>query len=141
MANGLKFIAGPFSARSGDACLVVRTNVDRYLFNIQDGQFGGRIYGCFGDFVFRPGLCLMCSDEFELKVVRERIEWDYGAVANQFSSNPSELRRISKDNGYAKELLRVCFLLSNCYLCLNGNKVTTINYFGTVPPTLEEYLV
>jgi hypothetical protein len=35
-------------------------------------------------------------------------------------------------------LCTVCFFLLNCYTCMNGSATNTI--FGTVPPTIDEYL-
>ena len=48
--------------------------------------------------------------------------------------------KLAKRNPYALEQLRVCHLLVNCYICLNGDQASLDNTFGVPPPTLEEYL-
>ena len=39
----------------------------------------------------------------------------------------------------AIEQLRVCHLLTSCYICLNGDHAGSINTFNIRPPQLEDY--
>jgi hypothetical protein len=45
-----------------------------------------------------------------------------------------------KKKPYAIKQLHVCTLLTNCYICLNGDTVGSNNTFGLNPPRLSEYL-
>ena len=48
--------------------------------------------------------------------------------------------KIAKERPYAIEQLRVCTLLTNCYVCMNGDVAGNDNTFGLSPPMLSEYL-
>jgi hypothetical protein len=48
--------------------------------------------------------------------------------------------KIAKERPYAIEQLRVCTLLTNCYVCMNGDVAGSDNTFGLSPPMLSEYL-
>jgi hypothetical protein len=48
--------------------------------------------------------------------------------------------KIAKEKSYAIEQLRVCMLLTNCYICFNGDTAGSNNTFGLSPPRLSEYL-
>ena len=48
--------------------------------------------------------------------------------------------KLAKKKPYVVEQLRVCHLLLNCKVCLNGDVTGSTNTFGVVPPTLENYL-
>ena len=41
---------------------------------------------------------------------------------------------------YAIELLWVCHLLINCYVCFNGNQASGANTFAHPPPSIDQYL-
>ena len=48
--------------------------------------------------------------------------------------------KIAKERHDAIEQLRVCTLLTNCYVCMNGDIAGSDNTFGLSPPMLKEYL-
>ena len=48
--------------------------------------------------------------------------------------------KIAKETPYAIEQLCVCTLLTNCYVCINGDVTGSDNTFGLSPPMLSEYL-
>lgn len=76
-----------------------------------------------------------------LKAARITIEKNYAMIGNVFRiCYSTENFKLAKKNPYALEQLRVCHLLANCYVCLNGDQASSINTFGCAPPTLEEYL-
>jgi len=72
---------------------------------------------------------------------RQTIEHGYGDVENIFRicSRPESLR-IGQNNSHACRQLRVCHLLVNVYVCLNGNKASSFTKFNCPPPSLKEYL-
>ena len=69
------------------------------------------------------------------------VEKNYAMVSNLFRI--CEMRddyKIAKERPYAIEQLRVCTLLTNCYVCMNGDVAGSKNTFGLSPPTLSKYL-
>ncbi len=48
--------------------------------------------------------------------------------------------KLAKEKPYAIKQLRVCTLLTNCYICFNGNTASSDNTFGLSLPRLSEYL-
>ena len=76
-----------------------------------------------------------------LKAARITIERNYAMVSNIFRiCSSKEGYKLAKRNPYALEQLRVCHLLTNCYICFNGDQASCDNTFGVSPPTLEQYL-
>ena len=127
--------------RWGDARMVNESKVDEYLFLIQRDLFGGWIFACLGDSAFKNGLVLFHNNDINLKGVRIAVEWSYVDVASLWKiCDRADMNRLLNEADYAIEQLRICYLLTNCYVCLNGSHVTQPNFFGTVPSTLEEYL-
>ncbi len=49
--------------------------------------------------------------------------------------------KITKKNPVTIKQLRICHLLTNCYVCFNGNQARSISTFNISPPSLEEYLL
>ena len=113
---GITFIYGPCSARWGERRMVNESGVDQFLLDLQMPHFQGWIYGCFGDSAFRNGFVLFNNNDVNLKGLCESVKWDYGEVSNlwKICANPS-MSRINDDSSIAKEQLRICYLLSNCY--------------------------
>jgi len=69
------------------------------------------------------------------------IKKNYAMVSNLFRiCAMADGYKVANVNPYAIEQLRVCTLLTNCYVCLNGNTASSDNTFGLSPPTLDEYL-
>jgi hypothetical protein len=48
--------------------------------------------------------------------------------------------QLGKKRPYALEQLRVCHLLVNCYICLNGDQASGVNTFNCPSPRIEDYL-
>ena len=139
------------------------SNLDAFLTWLQQGAFrlanGAEIfYSVFGDGTFNVGRrCIqsyfrafgmgaaLTAGERKvnnaMKAGRIVIEKNYAATSSIFRicSHP-ENYKLAKKHPYAIEQLRVCHLLTNCYVCLNGNQASSSNTFGVSPPTLEEYL-
>ena len=77
----------------------------------------------------------------KIKPCPQAIEWSYADVENIFKicSNPANYR-LGKRLPYAQQQLRVCHLLSNIYVCLNGSKTSSYRKFRCSPPELDDYL-
>ncbi len=48
--------------------------------------------------------------------------------------------KTAKKSPVVLEQLHVCHLLTNCYVCLNGDQVKSTHTFNISPPLLEDYL-
>ncbi len=163
MPNSLSTLFGPVLARRADAGVLAMSNLNEFLVKSQRGCFfteaGEEVYYCgFGDGTFNLGLqCLQSYyREFnrgaELDDARARcnaamrsariaIEKNYGMVSSLFRiCCTKESNKLAKKNPVAIEQLRVCHLLTNCYVCLNGDQAGSMNTFGITPPRLEDYL-
>ncbi|KAL9189077.1 hypothetical protein ACHAXT_011567 [Thalassiosira profunda] len=163
LPNGISTVFGPVSCRRGDAAVLAMSNLNPFLCFIQHGLFfagaGMAVYyGVFGDTAFNLGMeCVQsyfraygagaqltdaqkkCNGA--VKAARITIEKNYAMKANLFRiCNSKEGLKLAKKNPYALEQLRVCHLLVNCYVCLNGDQASSINTFGVSPPKLEDYL-
>ena len=77
-----------------------------------------------------------------MKAARIVIEKNYGQVSNEFRiCCLKEGSKIAKKQPIAIEQLRVCHLLTNCYICMNGDQAGSVNTFNLCPPWLEDYLL
>ena len=76
-----------------------------------------------------------------MRSVRITVEKNYAMVSNLFCicSNKDNYK-IAKEKPYAIEQLCVCTLLTNCYICNNGDVAGSNNTFGLSPPKLSDYL-
>ena len=76
-----------------------------------------------------------------MRAARIAIEKNYAMVSNIFRiCGSAEGNKIAKKHPVVLEQLRVCILLTNCYVCLNGDQAGSVNTFNISPPSLEEYL-
>lgn len=164
LPNGITTLFGPVSARRSDCGVERMSNLNAFLLHLQHGMFwvhdGGAwlYYSVFGDGAFNIGKqCIQSyyraigaggqlSDEEKkcnnaMKAARITIEKNYGMTSTIFRiCNSREGFKLAQNNPYALEQLRVCHLLVNCYVCLNGDQASSDNTFGCNPPRLEEYL-
>ena len=162
MPNEITTVYGLVSARRGDAGLLQMSNLNVFLAWIQYGAFffsgAWLVYSVFGDSAFSIGLeCCksyyrtftnggQLSDEetkvnHALKAAWITIEKNYAMIGNIFRICESpEASKLAKKNPYALEQLRVCHLLTNCYVCLNGDQASCDSMFGCTPPKLDDYL-
>ena len=133
------------------------SGLDGFLRYIQQGA--ADIYGLFGDGIYNQN-GLMCIRSYyrsygplnmltpwkqrvnqKMRPIRETIEWSYGDVGNILRLSPCpDNYKLGKRHPYAQAQLRTCFLIYNCYVCLNGNKSSSYNMFDCRPPSLENYL-
>ncbi len=76
-----------------------------------------------------------------MRSARITVEKNYAMVSNLFHicSNKDNYK-IAKEKPYAIEQLRVCTLLTNCYVCMNADVAGSDNTFGLSPPKLSDYL-
>ena len=162
MPNGLTALFGPVSARRSDVGVLYMSNLDAFLCFIQRGLILAMVlpvlYAVFGDTAF--ALHLECVQSYYrslgaaadltddqkrinlfLKRARQTIEKNYGQLANEFHiCDVKPGMKLAKPNPYALEQLRVCHLMLNCKVCLNGDQAGSTNTFGVAPPSLEQYL-
>jgi hypothetical protein len=76
-----------------------------------------------------------------MRSARIVIEKNYGMVSTLFRiCSLTEGSKIAKKSPAVLEQLRVCHLLTNCYVCLNGDQAGSSNTFNISPPLLEDYL-
>ena len=163
LPNGISTLFGPVSARHADAGVISISNLNSFLVMIQRGQFStadGKevLYSAFGDSAFNLGMqCIQSyyrsfgaggelSDSEKkcnaaLKSARISIEKSYAMVSNLFEICTNlDGYKMAKERPYAMEQLRVCTLLTNCYVCLNGDTASNDNTFGVSSPSLDNYL-
>lgn len=78
---------------------------------------------------------------FRMRAARITVEWSYGLLSNLFKACRNfEHWVLLKARPYAREQLRVSFLLINCYVCVHGSQASSFRKFGAQPPLLEDYL-
>lgn len=163
LPNGLCTLFGPVSARRADAGVTAMSNLNAFLVLIQRGQFfspaGAEVlFSAFGDCAFNLGhqciqsyyRCFGAGVQLTdaqkrcnaaMRSARVTIEKNYAMVSNLFRICViKENYKIAKVKPYAIEQLRVCTLLTNCYVCMNGDVAGSDNTFGLSPPTIGEYL-
>ena len=82
-----------------------------------------------------------------MQTVRQTIEHCYGDIENLFRicTRPDSVKlghamNDDDDTPSALHQLRLCHLLMNIYVCLNGNKASSYRKFDCRPPKLEDYL-
>ncbi len=82
-----------------------------------------------------------------MKTVRQTIEHCYGDIENIFricnqvdSVKLGHRMNDDDDTPTALRQLRMCHLLMNVYVCLNGNKASSSDKFNIQPPKLSDYL-
>jgi hypothetical protein len=163
LPNGLCTLFGPVSARRADAGVAAMSNLNAFLVLIQRGQFFSPagtevLFSAFGDCAFNLGH--QCIQSYyrafgagaqltdaqkrcnaAMRSARITVEKNYAMVSNLFHicSNKDNYK-IAKEKPYAIEQLRVCTLLTNCYVCMNGDVAGSDNTFGLSPPMHSEYL-
>jgi hypothetical protein len=163
LPNGISTLFGPVSAWQADAGVAAISNLNAFLVLIQRGQFfslvGAKVvYTVFGDLAFNLGhQCIQsyyhtfvataqltdaqkrCKAAMRLACIT--IEKNYAMVSNLFCiCAEKDGYIIAKEKPYTIEQLRVCMLLTNCYICSNGDTAGSDNTFGLSPPRLSEYL-
>ena len=139
--------------------MVTFCNLNNFLIQIQENIFpGGPKYAAYGDSAFREvrrcifsqhhsrnGIPLTLQQEMEniaMAMARQSIEWGFGLTGSLWEiCNFKTPWKIYQERSYAAEQLRVTFLLTNVYTCLNASVVSSNNTFDCSPPRLEEYLV
>ncbi len=164
LSNGLSTLFGPVSAQQADVGVLAMSNLNKFLVELQCGRFctlaGAEVYFCsFGDSAFNIGLQAIQSyyREFNrgteldwprancnkvMRSTRIAIKKNYNMVSNLFCICCStEGSKLAKKNPVVIEQLRVCHLLTNCYVCLNGNQSGSVNTFNLSPSLLEDYLL
>ena len=68
-----------------------------------------------------------------MRSARITVEKNYAMVSNLFRiCETRDGYKIAKERPYAIEQLRVCTLLTNCYVCMNGDVVGSDNTFGLI---------
>jgi hypothetical protein len=155
--NGISTCFGPVSARQNDRGTLNMSGLDRFLVLIQAHLPPHMKCMVFGDSVYHGNLEMITSyyraippdvltpSELRcnaaLRAARMPIERNYGLQS--CVQRICDTRRGSSygsERPYAIEQLRVCHLLINCYICLNGDQASGANTFAYPPPSIDEYL-
>ncbi len=163
LPNGISTLFGPVSAWQADAGIAAMSNLNAFLVLIQRGRFFSQVgaevlFTVFGDLAFNLGhQCIQscyhtvaaaaqltdaqrCCNA-AMRLARITIEKNYAMLSNLFRiCAEKDGYKIAKEKPYTIEQLRVCMLLTNCYICFNGNTSGSNNTFGLSPPSLSEYL-
>ena len=157
LPNGISTVFGPVSCRQNDRGTLNQSGLDNFLGNIQRDLPVDQRVMAFGDSIFRgtlqnitsyyravaPGV--LTAEEVKInaayRAARMPIERAYGQLSCvQRICDTRRGLQLGKRHPYALEQLRVCHLLMNCYICLNGDQGGSVNTFACNPPRLEDYL-
>ena len=135
------------------------SDLNNFLWDIQEiYNPGGRKYACYGDSAFRevracifsrhypqPGVPLTARQIAEnnaMTAVRQSIEFGFGLLSLLWRvCDVKSNWKIFSERSYAKEQLRVTYIFTNIYTCLNSSVVNSSNGFDCATPSLEDYLV
>ncbi len=151
LPNGISTLFGPESARENDLATLNHSGLDSFLAIVQSRVPPvDRFFG-FGDGIFRglntiktyyraaTGAALTPLQRLlnsAFRAARITIEKNYGLSSTVFKvCEHKNAYQLAQRNPYAVEQLRVVYLLTNCYICLNGTHT-----FDLAPPSLEQYL-
>jgi hypothetical protein len=141
LPNGLCNLFGPVSARRADAGVLRMSNLNEFIVAVQRGRFataaGDEVFcSVFGNLAFNLGMqCIQsyCRDSAGaaqldgarrkcnalMRAAQVTVEKSYVMVSNLFHiCGSTEGYKIAKRDSIALEQLRVCILLTNCYICL-----------------------
>ena len=137
---------GPMEGRRHDATLLRESQVlDKINGRAEDGStlvlYGDKAYPL-NDKLITPYRAVNCNEEerqFNEAMNKGRIavEWAFAKISSNFAFTkfaPNQKVYLQPIALYYK----VAVLLSNCHSCCYGNQ--TCDYFGIMPPTLEDYL-
>ncbi len=162
LPSGLHYVFGPCSGRNNDRWMINQADFNNFLHWIQTNTpqirqiLQNRIYKAYGDGIFVNDICVRSPHRGDalnplpldlilqnqgMKVVRMSIEHGYSEVGRNFKiiDNYEELK-LQQQNPHARELLIVCYLLSNILICFNGSQVSSRDGFNCNTPSVEEYL-
>jgi hypothetical protein len=157
LPNGMSTIFGPVSARQNDRGTLNLSGLDRFLTLIQASLPPHRRCMLFGDSIYRGLLQnittyyraiapnVLTAEEVKInatfRAARIPIEKNYGLTSCVFRiCDTPRGYQLGKQHPYALEQLRVCHLLVNCYICLNGDQASGVNTFNCPPPRIDDYL-
>lgn len=151
LPNGISTVYGPESCRENDLGTLNHSGLDNFLGLVQANTPPNNRFFGFGDGIFRglhhiktyyraaPGVALLQAAlllNSAFKAARIIIEHNYGLSSTVFGvCDNKNAHKLGQRHPYAVEQLRVVYLLTNCYICLNGSRT-----FDLAPPSLEEYL-
>lgn len=140
---------GVKSRRRNDNFLVMESDINRKLLEVQEGQ--PHIYKMYGDDIFHQVECLIggrrgllnpreALEKRGMKALRISIEWSYGEMVSQFPfvANSRNIKLLSRTLD-AKHYVVVALLLRNAKVCLEG--CNAAKYFNCTPPSLQNYFV
>jgi hypothetical protein len=157
LPNGISTVFGPVSARQSDRGTLNLSGLDRFLTLIQASLPPHCRCMLFGDLIYR-GLLQNITSYYrainpnvlidkEVKInaafraARIPIEKNYGLTNCVFRiCDTTRGYQLGKKRPYALEQLRVCHLLVNCYICLNGDQANGVNTFNCPSPCIKDYL-
>ena len=157
LPKGISTVFGPVSARQNDRGTLNLSGLKRFLTLIQASMLPELRCMLFGDSIFRGLLQyittyyraiaphLLTAEEVKIntafRAARMPIEKNHGLTSCVFRlCDTTRGYQLGKQHPFALEQLRVCHLLMNCYICLNGDQASGVNTFNCPPPRIENYL-
>jgi hypothetical protein len=135
-AYGLEYeVYGPVSVRHNDNFTLAHSLIeDKIAEAQQDKQLK---YTIFGDSAYSVSQWIKSGGGRGMSSVRETIEWKYKDIKTTWKYCDYE-HALKLRNQPIGKIFFTCMLLTNAYVCLNGNQ--TSEYFLVEPPTLQDWL-
>jgi hypothetical protein len=135
-AYGLEYeVYGPVSVRHNDNYTLANSQIEAKL---EQAQLQKELkYKIFGDSAYSVSEWIKSGGGRGMSSVRESIEWKYKDIKTTWKY--CDYRHALKlMNQPVAKVFFVCMLLTNAYVCLNGNQ--TSEHFLLEPPTLDDWL-
>jgi hypothetical protein len=157
LPSGMSTVFGPVSVRQNNRGTLNLSGLGRFLALIQASLPPHCRCMLFGDSIF-CGLLQYITTYYRAlvpKVLTAKevkinasfraawmpIEKNYGLTNCVFRiCDTTRGYQLAKQHPYALEQLRVSHLLINCYICLNGDQVSSVNTFNCPLPCIDDYL-
>jgi hypothetical protein len=150
LPNGLTGAVFGASLSTNDNGMINLSGISDYLLQLLNPMHSHGLFpSLFGDSIMQLTPVIQSYSRIQngrntvwrkrMSSARMCIELDYGLLFNNFRIMIREESHQNLNHGILNFRLGiVCFLLKNCYICLNGS--TTNTMFNTTPPSIQEYL-
>lgn len=151
--NGMwAMVFGPFAGTTNDVTAYTTANVESKLRHllapVNAGRAPGDVVSAAGDSIFpqsdvmqvrRTGVLTRNERDYNIAFssVRIAVEWSFSKVFTLWA-HTNWYMKLSVGASPVGTVVLVAFFLTNCHTCFYGSQVG--QYFGVLPPTIEEYL-
>lgn len=154
--NSMSAVIGVVSARHHDSKILTWSEVDQFLFNIQESTNSSN-YAFYSDKGFLgQWRCICCphsgSHIFPLnrrqikeneimKKLRIRIEWAYSILKMSWKLTIKFLfLKLDQNKDLCLQHIRLCHLLSNFKCCYRGNSLSDVVLFCELLSSIDDYV-